>query len=317
MANEYNYDNPPLTDNRYTTSPFVPGSFEVGENFGSQDGAIRIPSVPVGQATTVISATLIINVPVKGDGSGNLKVSAYGIDEDNTADFSSNPLGRSKTSAVTNAEISLPPEGENIGINVTNQVNEILARGGWSNGNAMGFIIQNNGSPTDVYIFNIFSPAYLEILLTSRPDFYPSPTVVIAPSNPVKRHNFGAKVAKNGFDARTATDNQLSFSTSFPLLKALLYGPETVPENTLKEILHDLGYKGAFLVFAQEDLGGGNYGPAYKLPFILYSVTKDANLVSAYIDDDKLNVMASGFVQGATSPPLRIYYYIFIDDMEV
>lgn len=317
MANEYNYEVLVGNSDRYTTKPFLPDSFEVGENGGSQDGALRVGSLYLAKNTVVASAILNITVGVKGAGSGDLKYSAYGIAEDNTGSFSSDPFGRSKTSAVTNGQTSLPPVGERFGINVTSQVNEILARSGWSSGNAIGFIVQNNGSNSNVYVFNALSLVYLEITLTSRPNFYPTHSSATSPSNPAKTHSFGMKIAKQGGDALTDADEDLAFSTGFPLLKALLYGQDTVPADTLKEIVHDLAYKGAFLIFAQEDLGGGNFGPAYKVPFILYSVSKDANLISGWIDDNNLNIMASGFVQGATSPPLRIYYYIFIDDIDL
>jgi hypothetical protein len=108
-----------------------------------------------------------------------------------------------------------------------------------------------------------------------------------------------------------------AFSSSFPILKSLVFGQTTVDAGVTKTIDHTLNYKGAFVVFAQEDLGGGNFGPIYRVPFLLYSASYDTNIVESYVDNDNLNIGTRGFVQGATSPPLRIYYYVFIDDIEL
>lgn len=317
MGNEYNYEGGQPGTDKWSNWAGGGNYFEVGEDSGGQNGAIRVQNVTIAKNTTVVSATLIIKVGSKGAGSGDLKYKCWGIDEDNTSAFTGDPLGRTKTTAVTTAQASLPPVGENIGINVTSQVNEILSRGGWASGNAMGFIVENNGSPSNVWIFNMSSVAYLEVVVVSRPNFYPSPTTATAPSNPAKSNSFGIKVAKDGYDARTATDAQLAFSSSFPILKSLVFGQETVQAGVTKIIDHLLDYKGAFLVFAQEDLGGGNFGPVYRVPFLLYSSTYDTSIVESYIDNANLNIGTRGFVQGATSPPLRIYFYVFIDEIDL
>jgi len=80
-----------------------------------------------------------------------MKIKTYGIDEDNTADFSSSPMGRDETTSVTTQNVSVPSAGNYFGINVRDQVAEITTRSGWSSGNSLGFKIFDNGSPDSVW----------------------------------------------------------------------------------------------------------------------------------------------------------------------
>lgn len=297
------------------------------ENFtGSDekvDGAIRFTGVAVAKNTTVASANLGFYIEEKHY-SSSIQTQIYGIDQDNTAIFngSNSPFGRDKTTANTTPTLDASiSAGGYWATSVTGQVNEILGRAGWSSGNAMGFIINYTGSTDSVdryaLDFESGTNSYLSILVATNPDFYPDPSTATAPSNPTKTHNYGIKIAKDGVDVFEATDEQLAFSSSWPILKAQLYGLDTVPVDTVKQIAHDLGYKGFFLTYGREDLGGGDYGNTYKMPAIIPSSTKSDNLIDARIDNSNLNVESVPFVQGATTIPLQIYYYIFIDDIDL
>lgn len=122
-------------------------------NVGGADcqGAMRITNVQIPQGATVTSATANFYVAYKGSGSGNVKGIIFGIDEDNTGDFSGSPMSRTATSASANIDISLPTAGEGFSINITTIVNEIIGRGGWTSGNALAIKFFNQSSPTDVY----------------------------------------------------------------------------------------------------------------------------------------------------------------------
>jgi hypothetical protein len=128
--------------------------FGVGNFDGNSDnGAIRFTNIDIPQSTSIISAVLNIAVQQKGGGTGDMKIKTFGIDEDNTSSFyPDSPMGRTQTSAVTTQNVSLPATGNYFGINVKDQVQEIVNRSGWSAGNAIGFLIYDNGSPTNVYI---------------------------------------------------------------------------------------------------------------------------------------------------------------------
>lgn len=133
---------------------------EVGNNTvegGSINSAIRFPSVPIIKNQSIVSASLDLAVDVKGSGTGDIKVKVLGIDEDNTGDFGSNPMGRTETTAVTLQQSPCPNVGEYLNINVKTQVEEITSRNGWSSGNAIGFKLFDNGSPDNVWLFEVLT----------------------------------------------------------------------------------------------------------------------------------------------------------------
>ena len=116
------------------------------------NGYLRFTDLSLTQNQSIVSATLDLAVEYKGSGSGNLEQKIYGIDEDNTSAFESTPSGRSQTSAVTDISASLPSAGQYSGVNVKSQVEEIIARGGWSTGNAMGFYMVDDGTNDDIWL---------------------------------------------------------------------------------------------------------------------------------------------------------------------
>ena len=146
-------DKEPQSSSDYWDEHFgTDGFILIGKKDGnSRSGAIRFPSVPLNNSETITSATLDVAVEFKGAGATNLIIQTYGIDEDNTSSFTSSPMGRSRTTAVTSQSVSLPTTGEFFGINVKSQVEEIITRGGWSYGNAMGFHILDNGTADTVW----------------------------------------------------------------------------------------------------------------------------------------------------------------------
>jgi hypothetical protein len=122
----------------------------LGNRFGgAQHGALRFTGVSIPQGETITEAILKIAVEFKG-GSSNLEAKIYGLDEDNTAAFG-NPSGRPRTTAFDDASWSLPAAGGYSEHDVTAIVQEIVNRAGWA-GDALGFYLLDDGSPTDVYI---------------------------------------------------------------------------------------------------------------------------------------------------------------------
>lgn len=155
-------------------SSYSSGATLVGHDpvFGDQFGAFRFVDVSVAQGASIYKANL--GFYVSASDPGDVSTTIYGIDEDNTADFAGSPFGRPTTSASGNETYS-----SSIGVNaiwqtgVTSQVQEIINRGGWSSGNAMGFILLNNGTTGDKHIedtgagFTSTSYSYLSVLLSN------------------------------------------------------------------------------------------------------------------------------------------------------
>ena len=304
MANEYNFlpnnANDLFLDNGVIRAS---GLFEVGK--GSvvvNNGAIRVVNVAIPQGAVVLDAVLNIKVGEKGSGSTDLFYDAYGIAEDDTVSFSvNNPLNRSSTSSHTSGHVSLPPVGAGFGIHVESIVNEIVGRGGWVSGNSIGFKIYDNGSANDVWVFNDSSDLnliYLETLLTTRPNFYPTPGSVITPDLQHSHSSWGVKFAKRGYDVLTASDKQLNFSSRWPILKAGSTG--FVPNNVgTKTIYHGLGYKGAFLTYLKSSSGQCFRLPDIQPPFSAAGFSE--------MDNDNIYISAEG----------DLYYYVFIDDISL
>lgn len=128
------------------------GFFEVGREGGSSyHGAVRIPSVPVTSSESLESAKLYYVVTGRA-GTPNVDVIRFriwGIDEDNTQTFN-NPMSRPKTDAMTYQTRTVPNQlGDTVEMDVISQLNEIRSRGGWSSGNAMGFLVEDYNSDND------------------------------------------------------------------------------------------------------------------------------------------------------------------------
>jgi len=323
MANEYDFQNSSDVNmfREYEGVFSGNGGFNVGKTTVRVYGALRFTGINVAQGTTVNDATLHIYVEDRGSGSGDCKIQYWGIDEDNTSDFSASPFGRDKTTASHSPDVSVtsPPGWQNL--SCTSEVNEILARGGWSSGNAMGFIFNpRDGTPDNRYMLDMNTGAstnsYLTIVTTVRPDFYPSPSTATSDPNPDKRNSYGIKVAKEGYDARTATDQQLAFSSSWRVLKAQFFGLENVPADDVLSVPHNLGYKGAFLVFGSI-VDGATESNKFKFPAIVEAIGKDPTRFVASQSNTTLTAQNIPFVQNGDQPEMNVYYYIFVDDIDL
>ncbi len=137
----------------------------IGKFYGSKtDGAIRCDNIPILSSESLLSARLYMCVTGK-DGSGNIKWQTWGIDEDDTSDFGSGPMSRTKTDAYSSNTRSVPTNvGDHVEIDVLSQVNEIKSRAGWASGNAMGFIINENDGDADCYFAADTPDSYLRIV---------------------------------------------------------------------------------------------------------------------------------------------------------
>lgn len=153
-AGAYNQYSGSAYDFWSTKDPLHDSCTRVGNDGGDSNGAFRFTSINIPQGSTISSAVLGFYIGVKGAGTGDLKAKIYGIDEDNTSDFGSSPMGRTQTTNYDESSWSLPAQGQYSNHNVTSIVQEIIGRNGWSTGNALGFLLFNNGSPDNVWVFD-------------------------------------------------------------------------------------------------------------------------------------------------------------------
>lgn len=131
---------------KFGSSSWSTSELKVGDSAtGDVDAAVRFNNVTIAQGATINSATLTLTSTALHSFTYLSKI--YGIDEDDTADFSSSPLGRTKTTASVDwDETSMADEAEIVTPDIKTIVQEIVDRGSWASGNDMGFIIENDGT---------------------------------------------------------------------------------------------------------------------------------------------------------------------------
>jgi hypothetical protein len=146
----YNYIVYPVSDywNTYSNDNSY---FEIGrEGSSGYHGALRFTNVTVTGSESITYAHVKIICDWKlGANTNWMRWENYGIDEDNTGSFG-DPMGRTKTTATSHQDRTVPNLiGDDVDIDVLTMFNEIRQRGGWSSGNAMGFMMTENGSDND------------------------------------------------------------------------------------------------------------------------------------------------------------------------
>ncbi len=140
-------------DNGYLAGSWFSGvsNTRVGKAFAGNnvESAYRFTGVNIPGDATINSAKITLTGGANDAVSVNSKLS--GIAEDNTANFSSDPTGRSKTTANVSwnfaSGVSLDTAYDSPSLVAI--IQEIIQRGGWSSGNSIGFIHEDNGSTAD------------------------------------------------------------------------------------------------------------------------------------------------------------------------
>ncbi len=136
-----------LDDGYFDTSSWSSGAtfMNVGESGGDDVYlAVRLISVTIPKDATIVSATITLRHD--SNQSDTVLAKMNGIDEDDTANFSSNPISRDLTTAQVNTSIPTLSFEDYTYPDISTIVQEIVNRAGWSSGNAMGFILNNNST---------------------------------------------------------------------------------------------------------------------------------------------------------------------------
>lgn len=161
------YDNDAYEESAYNFRDYFAWGHNV-PTWGDMRGAVRFGSVAVPKNSTIYDARLEVE-SIQRVGSNQMYWACYGIDEDNTGDFSSNPIGRPKTSYRHRPEGN-PSNGSGISWGVTGAMQEIVNRSGWSSGNNMGFLCVEDGdglSPSGNSIWSDIGNMTLRVLFTN------------------------------------------------------------------------------------------------------------------------------------------------------
>lgn len=283
----------------YWSSSHGDGYFWLGDDGGAgRDGAVRFPGVTGNDNCN--EAQLYLHVDDVGS-SGSMDLDIYGIDEDNTGLFTGDPMGRTKTSTRIDWFLDRPSENGFVNINVTGIVNEIRNRGGWSSGNAMGFLIYESGNTGNDIWFSggnqdvpSSTTSCLVVRESADPNFYPTPSTVSAPTIPTGEA-YGLKVSKKGFDVKTASRGNITYTSDENVLKIEVQGEEDYVGGGVQTatFTHSLGYKPFAMGFF---LDGSN-------------ITKLPGDGTFLITD---TIIESVIPAGASN---KLIYYIFLDQL--
>jgi len=304
MANEDAYNS--TDSDNFATQDGLGNSYGItGQGhtpaLGSIKGVIRFPSIPINQGVTVDYAMLYFYVENNGGDGGTLRTKVYGIDEDNTGVLTGDPFGRPSTTAVTAKADTEPSVGSYNQLGVTDQVNEILARSGWSNGNAMGFHIVDDGTlDTNWMSDQRTGNTFLLIRVIAQPDFTPTNGSISAPTFPVST-DYGIKISEPGVDVLDATETQLYFSTRKKTLRVLLQAQADISDPPQNEITvaHNLGYTPCILGYRKTDTFRYKINEQWATPLN----------IGSYIRSDSTNLYVS------TEQASTVYYYCFLDPL--
>lgn len=126
----------------------------VGYISGVYDVGLRWQSINIVKETTLTSAKLSLRQQFS---FGTLSANIRGIDEDNTATWSSGsrPSQRTKTSATITANQANWTnwgDGNWIDIDITSVIQEIINRAGWSANNALAVVVEDTAGSGSSYL---------------------------------------------------------------------------------------------------------------------------------------------------------------------
>ena len=285
----------------YTQGNCVVGYDIWGFPSGNANGALRFTNITINRSASINEAKLYYDISTgHGSGSERWKFNFFGIDEDNTGNFSGNPFGRPRTSATINIDQGVPDNNGYVIFDVKSIVEEITSRGSWNSGNALGFFMFNYGTDSDVMGFCAEETSYFAYRVSAEPNFTPTPISVTAPSLPTVE-NYGIRISKPGTNVLTASDSDLYFTTRKKQLKVLSQGYLTsTTNNEVFTIAHNLGYVPLVMVYLKASSTGDDWE---RLP-----IPNHISFDYGVFYTNTTNLVINSAVSGE-----EFYYYIFLD----
>jgi hypothetical protein len=222
-------------------------------------------TIPVG---STINSAKITFISTSGDTS-HVILKIYGVAEDNTGEFGTSPIDDARTRSHTTANVDWDETpthtigGAYDSPDISSIIQEIINRGGWSSGNAIGIFIAENGSETNTeckkkqYQHDSTKAALLTIDYTApgssasaslSPSGSQSPSASLSPSSsmsssispsastsasaspsPLPPHATVLRVAKPGINALTNSDpEKMIFDSAYGTLKYFAKEPVNI-----------------------------------------------------------------------------------------
>lgn len=296
---------------------------QTGEGgLGDSNVGLRFTGVTLLPGVVVTDARITLYFSGGSNNNQNLKV--YGIDEDNTASLSSDPRARAHTSAAVDWDFT----GASLGTTKTTPdlsaiVQEIIDRGGWSSGNAMGFLIEDDGSTFahswDSYEGSTIHAALLEITYSgSSPSASQSPSSSPSPSPsaslpPGETRLLVAKPGKNALTSLNPTD--FIFHSGFGTLKYFAKVSKTLTidgaagDFAARDTYdHNLGYYPYAEVYVRVYIGS----PSGNYEYVPFAGAGATVLYSANYRITESQIILYGEFNGVSSSTWTFDFLIFL-----
>jgi hypothetical protein len=322
---------------------------------GSINFALRFTNVSIPPGSTIVSAKLSL---MCWFASGkNIYTKIYGIDEDNTALFPTEqngadvPTDRTPTTAFVDWDRAggLPDDVYADTADFTAVVQEIIDRGGWASGNAMGFVIKDDGFANDEaqYVYNydrwgsgyngkypVLTIEYTEpahqVYKTLAYKVRYAPATIEKPLTYCVREAedtvvpfVGIKVAKDNVNVlNTNNPHRLKYSSQFNTLKYFESNHVQlhVVGDPFEEVVvsgyieHNLGYFPFAQVYATDELmGTSGYQPLGR--WQLGSGAYRAYYF--YVTTTRLYFVAKGYGESGVDFYVDFYYNLFINNLNL
>ena len=281
----------------YFRNSCVVGNNWLSGGYGPIKGALRFTNVTITQGQSIDFAAIYYSYyAASNSGSGNWKYKLYGIKETNTDDFGSDPFGRTKTTASSTTDDGGggPQHPGFTTKTVTSMLQEIVNQGGWSSGNAMGFIFEDDGSFDPVWATASNDNSYLVYRVSAEPNFKPTPISISAPTIPTAE-NYGLKFSSPGISVLTATEEQTTITTGKKQFKVHMEGEVTATGASIT-VAHGLGYVPFVMLFIKFN------------SLTVWEKMPSSGFNSYYVNST--NLIVPNLVSGD-----KIYYYIFLDEL--
>jgi len=299
--------------------------------------AFRFTNVSIPQGATISLATLTLTA--SSTDTDTIGAIVFCIDEDNTADFSSDPTTRTTTTTSHDLSVSGISADEEKVITVTEAVQEVIDRVGWSSGNALGFMTSDDTTSNDNIIgFYGYSGsttkcAYLSITyvgVSASASLSPSASASASasksasssgsasasPSQSFIEPFFGMKIAKPDINVlNTQEPFNLIFSSDYGTLKYYTKETATVEFDAgagsiagTTTITHDLGYYPYVEVFVSVHIGAST-GVYEYCPFFGAGATV---FYSANYKITSTTIELYGQIDGVSSSVWTFDFLVFV-----
>lgn len=294
--------------------------------------SLRFTGVTIPNGATINSAKITFTgSAVRSSQTINMKL--YGVDEDNTAEFVVSPADTARTRTHTtatvdwDATISTTNGSTHDTADITSIIQEIVDRGGWSSGNAIGIYVGDDGTSSGNYIsiyeYNTDSTKaalltidYAGATTTSTTTTSTSTSTTTTTTLPFvypEDHGLGIKISRENREATSNIPDDFLLHSRYPQLQVFKTGQfsNNFVDDDYFDVYHGLGYKPFAFGYMQRydgvtDTTDTNFhildwsieGAGY-LHYSRMEITK--NLLRFYFTDSFL----TGFVT------LKGYYIIF------